>query len=202
MEQALRNLTTQLHELEISICKSIIVSDADDTVQLLKKSATARNELTSAADTVNEELREHIAGKNKHDAGTISWIKQGKKLGNCPDAINFKETMKYLFDHEQFESDGYQLYDFYAETVDEQFEKIIALLNGRATISSRAPSETKTLCHAPYERLKRTYFPGGMDQTNIDYSKFVESMAPIIQTSVYMLEQVVSGSIKVSHSEG
>ena len=200
MEQTLRNLSSQLHELEISIWKSIIVSDADDTVQLLKKSAAARNELTSAADAVNEELREHIAGKNKHDAGTISWIKQGKKFTNCPEAINFKETMKYLFDHEQFESDGYQLYDFYAETVDEQFEKIIALLNGRAI--NRAPSETKTLCHVPYERLKRTYFPGGMDQTIIEYSTFVDLMAPIIQTSVYMLEQVVSGSIKVSHSEG
>ena len=53
----------------------------------------------------------------------------------------------------------------------------------------------------PYERLAATYFSGGMDQ-NINYAKFVEAMAPILQTSAYMLEQVISGSIKISQSDG
>ena len=63
------------------------------------------------------------------------------------------------------------------------------------------PAKESTLSFPPYERLKGTYFSNGMDDA-IKYATFVESMAPILQTSTYMLEQLMSGSIHISLSNG
>ena len=108
--------------------------------------------------------------------------------------------MKYIMDHEEYDSNGYELYDFCGENVNVQFGKINALLREKNKIVY-LPSKRRKLAFPPYERLKAKYFPNGVDES-VKYSKFVESMAPILQTSAYMLEQLISGSIKVSLSEG
>ena len=46
--------------------------------------------------------------------------------------------------------------------------------------------------------MKDLYYP----ENSVKYNKLVEAMAPIIKTATAVLEQVISGSIKVTHSTG
>jgi hypothetical protein len=196
-------LTDELANLEIDICKSMIIEASTETTEALQTSAKARRDLTEAADAVNEELREHLTRHNTSQAGVITWIKQGvKSISVSPEPLNLKEAMKYIFDHQDFESNGYNLYDFYAEDVDSQFARIMALLRAKDTsIIDYTPLTQKKLSCPPFERLKAVYFKDGLPAT-INYSKFIDSMAPILQTSSYMLERVIAGSLQVSQSDG
>ena len=193
-------MSDELAGLEIDICKSMIVEASNGESEELKKSAVARRKLSAAADAVTGELQDHLLRNNKHDAGIIMWIKPGMSTDFSPEPLNFKEAMKYIFEHETYVSNGYELYDFYAEKVDVQFEKIITLLRDKNSIVF-PPSKTSKLLCPPYERLKTAYFPDGIPAT-IKCEKFVQSMSPILHTSAYMLEQVISRSISVSPSDG
>jgi hypothetical protein len=181
----------------------MIIEASTETTEALQGSAKARRDLTEAADAVNEELREHLTQHNTSQAGVITWIKRGIKSTSVqPEPLNLKEAMKYIFDRQDFESNGYDLYDFYAEDVDVQFTRIMALLRAKKTpISDYTPLTQKKLSCPPYERLKAAYFKDGLPAT-INYSKFVDSMAPILHTSTYMLERVIAGSLEVSQSDG
>ena len=197
----MQQLSHELGKLEIDICKSMLIEASTESNEALQKSAKARRDLAAAVDAVNGELREHLTRNNTRDAGVISWIKPGMvSTAVCPEPLNFKEVMKFLLDHEQYDSNGYDIYDFYAEDVDVQFKRIMDLLLYKEKIVYAASKPSKLSCW-PYERLKARFFPDGMPDT-IKYTKFVESMAPILQTSTYMLEQVMSGSVQVAPSDG
>jgi hypothetical protein len=198
-------LTNELAELEIGICKAMIVETSDDKDNklkdrqlLLQTSAEARTNLTSAADAINGELREHLLKNNTSSAGIITWIKPGVSTDLRPEPIHFKEVMSFLLDNEDYESNGYDLFDFCNEEVDVQYNNIMALLQDKHIA---APSQSKKLSFPPYERMKHLYFSEGINQ-RVDYSKLVESMSPILKTSMHMLDNVKLGSIKVSLSGG
>lgn len=196
----MRRMTEQLSELEIQVCKSINVESEDETIkEKLKKSAKARAELNSAEDAVNGELRQHLISRNSFDAGIISWIKPNSSTNLCPEAINMKEAMKYLQNHIQYQSNGYELLDIYQEEESVQFDKIMILLSQK--VKTVCVPSAKTFSFPPYERLMTSYFPDGI-AASVKYSKLLDAMAPILQTSAFMLEQVVSGSIKVTQSTG
>ena len=201
IQTTMLKLTNQLADLEIGICQSTMIVEAErDLDERLKRSATARKQLIDAADSVSGELREHILKHNSANAGIISWIKPGASTNIFPEPIHLKEAMKYIMDNEEFDSNGYDLYDIYNEDVNVQYEKIITLLCNKER-AVYAPVKRSKLSFPPYERLKTSFFPDGI-ANGIKTSKFVDAMAPILKTSAYMLEEVISGSIKVSQSEG
>ena len=68
-------------------------------------------------------------------------------------------------------------------------------------ISDYTPLTQKKLSCPLYEGLQAAYCKDGLPAT-INYSKFIDSIAPILHTSTYMLERVITCSLKVSQSDG
>ena len=212
-------MTEQLQTLEIDCCR--MMNQKGETVL---RSQGVRAKLENEVSSQRSELATNLLSANTAQAGIITWVKANANLDVNPEPINLKETLKFLMDHEDYSSNGYELYDFFCDDVDIQFDKIMQILFNKDTCQDKPSTKRyaiymphvcsqlfvffvyniylsllcSKLSFPPYERMKALHCP----DSGVTYTKLVDSMLPIIQTSTAVLEQVVSGSIKVSHSTG
>jgi hypothetical protein len=188
-------MCSQLESLELSACQGMISND--DYKNQLDSSKMARQRLESEASAQYTELSTNLLSNNSSQEGIITFFKPNVTLVVYPEPINLKEALQYLINHEDYESTGFELYDFIGESVNVQFDKIMKILRHENRGELLEP-KSKKLSFQPYLRMKDLYYP----DSSVKYKKLVDSMAPIIKTSTAILEQVISGSIKVTHSTG
>lgn len=107
------------------------------------------------ADAANEELRFHLTLHNTSQTGVISWIKRDvTSTAVKPEALNLKEAMKYIFDHQDCESNGYALFDSMLKTWIFSSRELSLLRAKKTPISDYKPLTQKYLSCPQYERLK------------------------------------------------
>jgi hypothetical protein len=124
---ALLKLCGQLEALEIQSCQRMINAESK---QVLASSASARERLQSEASAQRAEVAAHMLSNNNTKEGIITFFKSNVSLDVRPEAINLKEALQYLIDHEDYDSTGFELYDFIAEDVNVQYDKIMKILFG------------------------------------------------------------------------
>jgi hypothetical protein len=121
-------LSTELEGLALDSCRDMIDKENKEKQQLVMRSETARKELESGASAQREELASHLLSNNNSNEGIITWLKPNVNLVVNPEALHLKECLKYLIEHEEYESNGFLLYDFINEDVDTHYEKIMKIL--------------------------------------------------------------------------
>lgn len=106
----------------------MIDEDDSEKVDRAKRSSKARDDLTHAASSQEEEVRNHIVSQNTVNTGLITWMKSGVSFHVNPSPINLKEALSYLLERETYESTGSEVLDFYSYDIDIQFEIIMKIL--------------------------------------------------------------------------
>jgi hypothetical protein len=119
-------LCKELEGLEINAYQGMM-TDVDKN--LLVRSASTRERLEKAASDQRAELAAHMLSNNSAQEGIITFFKANVSLDVRPEPINLKEALKYILEHEDYESTGFALYDFFAADVDVQYDKIMKILN-------------------------------------------------------------------------
>lgn len=94
----------------------------------MNRSSKARNDLTCAAYSRQDEVRTHMVSQNTAHEGLITWMKPGVNFQMDPQPINLKEALSYLMERESYQSTGQEVLDFYTDDVDIQFKIIMKIL--------------------------------------------------------------------------
>jgi hypothetical protein len=124
-KSALLSLCKELEGLEVNACQGMM-TDVDNN--LLGRSALARERLEREASQQRSELAAHMLSNNNAQEGIITFLKADASLEVRPEPINLKEALKYILEREDYESTGFELYDFFAADVDVQYDKIMKIL--------------------------------------------------------------------------
>lgn len=137
METLLR-LTADLQKLEIDSCQGMINPKIE-----VKRSEDTRLKLEEEVSLHRADLCENLLSKNTAQAGIITWLKPNVSLVVKPEVIHLKETLKFLMDHEDYLSTGYELYDFIGDNVDIQYDKVMKILNNSNALDESSAVPTK-----------------------------------------------------------
>lgn len=117
-----------------------------------------------------------------------------------PEPLNLMPALKYLIDHEEYESTGYDVFDIFDEELDVQYMKIMTLLTTKHLILDRK----KCILSLPsYIKLRTSYWKHERHSSkNIDCTKFVNSTNEIVNTAKMVIQDVIEKRIKTSSSTG
>ena len=129
-------MTTLLGQMELDSCHNMITSKNKD---LAKEAGKIREKMETELCAQREELARHLLSHNNSKEGIITWLKPNVSFEFNPEPINLKEALKYLMDHEEYQSNGFALYDLINDDVDTQYEKILKIIRQEDRGESSAP---------------------------------------------------------------
>jgi len=98
--------------------------------ELLDETHSAQSALAATASVLLGDVSSHLVKHNTSARGFICWLNPGVSRRLDPELLNFKEVLTYLMMNEEYESTGYDVFDIFHMSADDQYDNIIGKPGG------------------------------------------------------------------------
>jgi hypothetical protein len=142
--------------------------------ELLDATHSIQSSVSAASTTIVDKVTQHLLKHNTAKEGFICWLNSSSKRCTtriiAPEPINFKEALTYLILHDQYDATGYDIYEIFHLSEEQQYERIMQLLQKTSMLSKNQTITTVekadcTLQLDIYKQLKKAFYPDGVDST-------------------------------------
>lgn len=196
MHQAIQDLSSELKSMEINSIASTIhratnnelLEDAQKGVQCL------------ADDLVKSISRELSKDANTEERGLIMWLNPGVSRNIKPEPFLLRETIKYMRQNVNYESDGYDIYDLFDRDIDYQYNQIIKKTRGLGL--SQMCTSKRLHIEPVIAELEQLLLTSPVNDATVDCHRLEQQMREIIATATKMFEDVKNNRIQATDCAG